>query len=49
MENIVPSWTRLHNEEPYNFHLSPDDIGLIKARRTKWAGPVSCMEEMRSA
>jgi len=30
-------WRRLHNEELYDLHCSPDIIGVIKSNSIRWA------------
>jgi hypothetical protein len=38
----------LHNVEIQNLYYSPDIIGQIKSRRTRWAGHVTRMGEGRN-
>jgi hypothetical protein len=38
---------KLHNEELYNFYLSPNIIRQIKSTRMKWAGHMTRMGEER--
>jgi hypothetical protein len=45
----VMEWRRLHNKELYALYSSPDIIWVIKSRRLKWAGHVTCMGERRGA
>jgi hypothetical protein len=40
----VMGWCReLHNEELHNLYSSPSTLGIIKSRRTRWAGHVAGM------
>jgi hypothetical protein len=39
----------MHNEELHDLYSSPSIIGVIKARRMRWAGHVARMEEVRGA
>jgi hypothetical protein len=48
-QQVVGGWRRLHNEEPHNLYNSPDIIRMIKSRRTRMAGHVARMEEIRNA
>jgi hypothetical protein len=48
-EDVAADWRRLHNEELHNVYASPYIIRLIKPRRTRLAGCVACMGEMRRA
>jgi hypothetical protein len=48
-EEVVEGWSRLHIEELRNLFVSPNIISVIKSRRMRWAGHVTCMGEMRNA
>jgi hypothetical protein len=39
---------KLHNEELYALHPSPNIIRVVRSRRMKWAGHVVCMGEGRT-
>jgi len=39
----------MRNEELHNLFSSLNIITVIKSRRTRWAGHVACMVEMRNA
>jgi hypothetical protein len=39
----------LHNEEVLNLYPSPDIVIIIKSKRMRWAGHVTCMEVKRNA
>jgi len=41
-------WRRLHTEELYDLHSSPDVLQVIKSRRMKWTGHVASMGDWRS-
>jgi hypothetical protein len=41
----IRSWRKLHNEELHNLYSSPNIIKMIKSRRMRWAGHVTCMVE----
>ena len=40
-------WRKLHNEEPNDLYSSQNII--LKSRKMRWAGHVTCMEEVRGA
>jgi hypothetical protein len=48
-EEVVGSWTRLHNKELHNLYTSQNIISLIKLRRMRRVGHVAHMGEMRNA
>jgi hypothetical protein len=41
------SWRKLHNDELYRLHFSPNIVRVIKSRKMRWAGHVARMEEGR--
>jgi hypothetical protein len=41
------SWRKLQNDELYYLHSPPNNVRLIKSRRTRWAGYVARMGEGR--
>jgi hypothetical protein len=42
-EEVAGGWRRPHNEEFHNLYISPNIIRVIKSRRMRWAGHVTCM------
>jgi hypothetical protein len=46
---VTGDWTKLHNEELYNFYSSLNIIRTIKSKRMRWAGHVIRMGEKRNA
>ena len=40
-------WRKLHKEELYDLHCSPNTIRVIKQKRMRWAGHVTRMGERR--
>ena len=44
-DKVRGDWRRLHNEELYALHSSPNIIRVIKSRRLRWAGHVARMGE----
>ena len=47
--DVNGEWIKLHNEEVHSLYGPPNIVGVIKARRLRWAGHVARMEEGRSA
>jgi len=45
----VDGWRRLHNEELHILYTSLNIIRVIKSRRTRWAGHVARIGDMRNA
>jgi hypothetical protein len=39
----------LCNEELYNLYSSPNIIRVVKSRKMRWTGHVTCLEEIRNA
>jgi hypothetical protein len=46
---VIEEWKRLHKEEVYDLHFSPNIIRMIKSRRMRWQGRMAHMEERRGA
>jgi hypothetical protein len=46
-ENITRECKKLHNEELTDLYSSPNNIWVIKLRRMRWVGHVSCVVERR--
>jgi hypothetical protein len=46
---VTGGWRKLHNEELHGLYSSPSIIGVIKARRMRWAGHVARMGEVSGA
>jgi len=42
-DEVTGEWERLHNEELFELHSSPDTFQVIKSRRMRWAGHVACI------
>jgi hypothetical protein len=40
-------WRKLHNDEFHGLYSSPNIVRVIKSRRMRWAGHVTCMGEGR--
>jgi hypothetical protein len=41
------SWRKFHNDELHDLYSSPNNVRVIKLRRMRWAGHVTCMGEGR--
>jgi hypothetical protein len=41
------TWRKLHNDELHSLYSSPNIVRVIKSRRMRWAGHVTCMGEGR--
>jgi hypothetical protein len=37
-DEVTGGWRKLHNEELHGLYSSPSIVGVIKARRMRWAG-----------
>ena len=48
-DEVTGEWRRLHNEEQNGLYSSPNILWVIKSRRMRWAGNVTCMGEERGA
>jgi hypothetical protein len=48
-EEVAGGWKRLHNGELHNSYASPNITRVIKSRRMRWVGHVTCMGEIRNA
>jgi len=46
-DEVTGEWTRLHNEELNDLYSLPSIVRVIKSRRMRWAGHVTCMGEER--
>jgi hypothetical protein len=48
-DEVTASWRKLHNEELHNLCSSPNIVIIIKSRRMRLAGHVTCMGAKRNA
>jgi hypothetical protein len=48
-DEVTGGWRKLHNEELRGLYSSRSIVGVIKARRMRWAGHVVRMGEVRGA
>jgi hypothetical protein len=46
---VTGGWRKLHNEELYDFHSSPNIVRMMKSRKMRWAGHATRMGEKRNA
>jgi hypothetical protein len=42
-DETAGDWRKLHNEERHNLYCSPNIIRMIKSRKMRWSGHVTCM------
>ena len=42
-EEVTGEWRKLHNEQLHRLYSSPNVIHVIKSRRMRWTGHVTCM------
>ena len=47
MDEVTEEWRKLHNEELNDLYSPPNIVLMIKSRRMRWAGYVTCMGERR--
>jgi hypothetical protein len=48
-DEVTGGWRKLHNEELHGLFSSSSIIRVIKARRMRWVGHVTCMGKVRVA
>jgi hypothetical protein len=46
-DEVTREWRKLHNEGLNDLYCSPNIVRVIKSRRMRWAGHVTCMGEGR--
>jgi hypothetical protein len=42
-DEVIEGWRKLDNEELHNLYGLPSIIRIIRSKRMRWAGHVSCM------
>jgi hypothetical protein len=42
-------WRKLHNEELHNLPSSPGVMVMLKSRRMRWAGHITCMRARKTS
>jgi hypothetical protein len=47
-EDVAKGWRILHTEELHNLYASPNVSTVIKLKRMRWVGHVTCMRELRN-
>jgi hypothetical protein len=47
-EELAGGWRKAHSEEFHKVYISPSIIRVIKSRRMRWLGHVTCMGEMKN-
>jgi hypothetical protein len=45
-DEVVGVWRKLHKEELHNLNFSSNKIKVMKSRRVRWAGHITCMERI---
>jgi hypothetical protein len=48
-DEVTGECRKLHNEKLHDLYSSPSIIGIMKARRMRWAGHVARVREKRNA
>jgi hypothetical protein len=46
---VTGGWREMHNEKLHELHSSPNITSVIKSKRMRWAGYVTCMGETGDA
>jgi hypothetical protein len=46
-DEVTGAWRKLHNEELNDLYSLPNIVRVVKSRRTRWAGHMTCMGEER--
>jgi len=46
-DEVTGEWKKLHNEELSDLYSLPNVVRVVKSRRTRWAGHVARMGEVR--